>query len=416
MGLSCECPTDERGHALVLPEAHAAGQRALLGGIATSHPPPSSLFIDMLSSMVFAHAVMEPQPRDTKIRPRLDQLHRRGIWPHNPGQILPHGPEATVRGLCRWFEVGGGMAFLAALLGALGELVRLARAACIPYVITSDTLVRDGLVPALQMACDHLSAKAAQPRRRRVPEDDVVARLLCEFCNGLAVMLTSVLDATQRQRFVRAHAVPLLQACDRALVLLHGGPAWAEDCASERNPRLVWTKVKLIQVYILMSYPALDTAHARKRDPDPPWQCFRMSVMHLQQGQRCTAPGCSHTFADAPAADLRWRAGCRRVRYCSRRCQRAAWAHPHAAHRQICAVLLRACVESGMQRTRFSSELDRAPPEFDMRLAVAVSEHCAAQARFEIETSREVPGSATLLARLIVCSYRYVPGRGGVDS
>jgi hypothetical protein len=168
-------------------------------------------------------------------------------------------------------------------------------------------------------------------------------------------------------------------------------------------------------VYILMGFPALDTAHARKRDPDPPWQYFRMNVMHLQQDQRYTAPGCPHTFADAPATEFRWCARCRRVRYCSRRCQRAAWAHPHAAHRQICAVLLRACVDSGMQRTRFSSELE-APPEFNMRLAVAVSGHCAAQTRFKIETSCEVPGSATLLARLIVCSYRYVPGRGGVDS
>jgi ferredoxin len=61
-------------------------------------------------------------------------------------------------------------------------------------------------------------------------------------------------------------------------------------------------------------------------------QRFQLAIHHLEVRQRCTAPGCIRTRADGR---LRRCTQCKRVPYCSRGCQKAAWAHA-IVHRNVC--------------------------------------------------------------------------------
>jgi hypothetical protein len=56
----------------------------------------------------------------------------------------------------------------------------------------------------------------------------------------------------------------------------------------------------------------------------------------LENSQRCTAPNCLTTLADRR---LKLCLGCRRVKYCSRRCQKKAWSHSDVGHRSVCTML-----------------------------------------------------------------------------
>jgi hypothetical protein len=51
--------------------------------------------------------------------------------------------------------------------------------------------------------------------------------------------------------------------------------------------------------------------------------------------QRCYGPGCIQTYANRDRYFMTC-GGCRVVAYCSRACQKAAWRHPLAPHRELC--------------------------------------------------------------------------------
>jgi hypothetical protein len=60
-----------------------------------------------------------------------------------------------------------------------------------------------------------------------------------------------------------------------------------------------------------------------------------MELRWLEASQRCAAPTCLMTAADGR---LRLCLGCRRMSYCSRRCQKRAWTHSQVGHRTVCVL------------------------------------------------------------------------------
>jgi hypothetical protein len=62
-----------------------------------------------------------------------------------------------------------------------------------------------------------------------------------------------------------------------------------------------------------------------------------------QWSRRCYGPACLATYASC-ARRFRLCGGCFQAEYCSRRCQKKAWAHPEAPHREICPLFRRITV------------------------------------------------------------------------
>jgi len=59
-------------------------------------------------------------------------------------------------------------------------------------------------------------------------------------------------------------------------------------------------------------------------------------LSHLDDVHRCFAPACVASELDGR---MRLCMGCQRDKYCSRYCQKKAWRHKQAAHRDVCAAL-----------------------------------------------------------------------------
>jgi hypothetical protein len=86
-----------------------------------------------------------------------------------------------------------------------------------------------------------------------------------------------------------------------------------------------------------------DQESLRVRRTDPVMRLGR-TAFGSSWSQRCYGPGCIATYADRSKTFKRC-SGCRVATYCSRKCQKAAWRHPTAAHREVCS-LYRACKDA----------------------------------------------------------------------
>ncbi|KAJ7461654.1 hypothetical protein FB451DRAFT_1268763 [Mycena latifolia] len=75
----------------------------------------------------------------------------------------------------------------------------------------------------------------------------------------------------------------------------------------------------------------------------------------LAEWQRCSAPGCSGMVA--PEA-LRKCANCTRVLYCSPTCQKEAWRHHGAPHKELCKLAAVLADHTGLPARPSSSDLD----------------------------------------------------------
>jgi hypothetical protein len=89
---------------------------------------------------------------------------------------------------------------------------------------------------------------------------------------------------------------------------------------------------------------ASDEEELRRAYADPVTRLCRAAYGHNWL-QRCYGPGCIATYADRSKRFKRC-GGCQIVKYCSPECQRIAWRHPEAPHREVCG-LYRACEDKG---------------------------------------------------------------------
>jgi hypothetical protein len=79
------------------------------------------------------------------------------------------------------------------------------------------------------------------------------------------------------------------------------------------------------------------------RDTSTTWVHLALLMHHVETRQRCAAPVCIFTRMEG---SLQRCAGCRRVPYCSRICQKRAWTHASLPHRSLRALLREVCAHS----------------------------------------------------------------------
>jgi hypothetical protein len=110
------------------------------------------------------------------------------------------------------------------------------------------------------------------------------------------------------------------------------------------------------------------------------WAWTLGALEYSSEGQCCGLPDCIQTFLDTDS--FRLCSGCRRVTYCSRRCQMKAWRHPAVPHREVCGKIHQVCTESGIPRIRMKVLKDRKPEVFNEVLGQAITEHFEAATRY----------------------------------
>jgi hypothetical protein len=190
----------------------------------------------------------------------------------------------------------------------------------------------------------------------------------------------------------------MFTALDRALAVLMNYPSHAASYEDVNILRGSYTNILKYIVLsnrfdlsltpsVCMSALGQEFLHAHRTDP----------VMRLGRTafgsnwyQRCYGPGCIATYVDRSKIFKRC-SGCCVVKYCSRKCQRAAWRHPKAAHREVCG-LYRACKDAMLPHEH---EIDEAA----VRAWGALPRQQLDAASANIENLR-----ATQLVRLSTCS------------
>jgi hypothetical protein len=144
----------------------------------------------------------------------------------------------------------------------------------------------------------------------------------------------------------------MFTALDRAFTMLTKYPSHA---ASYEQVKMLREPYKLIINYMVHAHQpdlhfipsmytsASDQESLRVRRADPVMRLAR-TAFGSSWSQRCYGPGCIATYADRSKTFKRC-SGCCVATYCSRKCQKAAWRHPTAAHREVCG-LYRACKDA----------------------------------------------------------------------
>jgi hypothetical protein len=137
-------------------------------------------------------------------------------WPNNAYQLLPHGPEDTVRGLLCWLAIDvGATAKWASLLGYFRVLLVLTRPLTLPYMVTSPARVLSGIIATLDREFGHMTTYMQAGYDSTQQERTITALSTCaRFLGDVAYAA----DKVQRQELTRALICTASSGCDHAFL------------------------------------------------------------------------------------------------------------------------------------------------------------------------------------------------------
>jgi hypothetical protein len=391
--MHCLCTNVEKADVL-----HQRGLKFLSSSSSSSHATPFVCFFHHIGNAVASACYKDPRDLDQQSVDRgyLRILHQqRSTWPTWFEQVLPHGPEDTTRGLLMWTRSESAPFTSPVVIQALNPFLALTLPLTILYVFTSHTLIRDAVLPYLNVMCKYIehniNANKTEPIDTNV--DHTHSRVL-ELMSNIAQRWS---DDLQRRHWMTPHATHLLEMYDRILTacdLLHlqGRPLRS----------LIPKRSALLGTLLLQDFPDLarHTAVNRTRkllrlSHEPPsrtsWENMLWALSCVTVAHRCVLPGCMRTTADVNA--LRLCGGCRRVAYCSRRCQKTDWSYSASGvlpHRDVCQVLRDTCQVNGFRRRLHAIDMSSSQPSAGFRTSAGddISRYFLERTRLEILTCR----------------------------
>jgi hypothetical protein len=336
---------------------HSAHERMhALGGLAFERHSSSAW------SMVLTWTVHPFDQGSSPVGLNVDMMHqlsRRTGWPRSITSMLPHGPERTIQALLRLFRtvIPGQRR---ALYAALEWIMALCHPLVTRLLIRSSAFLRYGIGGFTDMPIpipSNIKSSAVRDASI-VSEVERFTRLMMRYVYfSLNETERLVFESQEPETLLWAYT-RCLQICESALKLteLPMHQRWfsdvglsskrientelslfclstrlCEDCPSLRGthvPAHIWDRI-LHDTASLRQTPSSHMVEKR----------VQLAVHHLEVRQRCTALGCIRTRADGR---LRRCGQCKRVPYCSRACQKAAWAHA-IAHRNVCKSIAFLC-------------------------------------------------------------------------
>jgi hypothetical protein len=300
--------------------------------------------------------LLDERYHDRSMKNRFIKSKMRRRWPHSLADVMPDGAENAFRGLVAWFgfDFGSSRHERAELLVAVTVLYELAPSSTMPYLVGSKTLLTGGIINSVH----HASAKWEKHAFRSADKQHtqlVLKRTFYLLSSVCLVLSTLLIHAHQVQvNAFLAHVKPmdLLYCCNQATKLLDQlrieAKAYATDTfklAPAKVDALVPTFREVrhmicdhlpmdVSVITPISPAAAEHNMSEKRRLI---KDFSHVAPEMASRQLCNAPGCTRTFADS-GRRFRYCAGCLRVCYCSRACQKAAWNH-EVGHRGVCSAI-----------------------------------------------------------------------------
>jgi hypothetical protein len=283
--------------------------------------------------------------------PRLRELEKRTTWPTSVLQILPHGPEATVRGLLVWFKLKNSARMNIALLETLHMLSTVCTARVIPCMTLSSSFLMGGITDTIndiQTKTERLMSEGHMDvgwMHRSIHD----MLFLSRFINRL---LVCDMDLNQKQVFLHSYSSRLLQALtygDHACALFEGIISYLTSSPTPDTPPVdpsLSHNIAVIRAVYADLAAMIFVDFLTPDDPPVPMSPeFEANILPVirdvladeQEGvmrsaflamyrlghyERCWALHCPRTAADSK---LRHCSGCLRVSYCSRKCQKRAW-------------------------------------------------------------------------------------------
>lgn len=390
--LTCRCRYDARLNTIFIRAMHA---RAAKQGIVPGATPPAfevlmcALFttIETALECAFAHggSLYKVERRHKRVKDTEGVVP----WPIQPTQLTPFGPEDSIRGLIRWCQTEDYLD--ASMLDVARLIVHGCNRQVIPYVVTSQTL--------LETIADHVEGGYAawnDPQNDQQFHDHPGAMKRLKRSADLICNILEHTDPVERATFAKgsSHGRATLNFCNGALYWASSLTLLLSPLSSEDNFDLNFVRYTFLELGGIV-YASFETAAERpmscreeiivrskelKTAKEDPWLSAFLALKELTSSERCAAPGCAKTFADI-GAKFKHCSRCRRAPYCSIQCQKDAWTHPVAPHKQVCRMIQELGMWGGLGRKVVADDLDdfmSARPVADARMnvcAMAIKSH-----------------------------------------
>jgi hypothetical protein len=312
-------------------------------------------FTHLLAS--FLQPLVDMQLTNEDLHLRRIKLERRTRWRRTLQDLIPHGVENTVRALATLLDQDAAIGRRSVLV-ALTVLIDLHRTSVLPFIVTSRTFIVRGFIDTIQQ---HVQFVRSAGQNIKTADLSDVVNSTESMIKALGSIVMNYTNMSQRRTFHAQETMGLLRAYDGAIALIemlrplithprHSrfmGPTLLDDEYWEVSV-LMWSKMggRLLddcpeaqRVAIqLQAGQRICAAGLRDSFAPPyavPWFQFAQAISILETYQQCSAPRCSK---DVWTASLQRCAGCERVVYCSRVCQKAAW-RGSVPHRNVCKTI-----------------------------------------------------------------------------
>jgi hypothetical protein len=399
---ACTCQSDDRQNSW-----HILGQRAARG-----MRRPFEQFFDDIANLLAS--VLDLGLPEAHLM-RADLAARRGTWPTDLRQLLPYGPEGTIRALFAWLQLDIGPAIRTMLVKIAELMIQYTWPATLPYILASRTLVISGIVATIHAAEERMAALPSQ--RQSAPHQLAEITPMLNFSCAALHECLSRSNEVQRRVFVQEYGPAVRDAAKRAAGTLHSVPL----ILGHPDPQSARLAEKFVECARAILHQEAVLRHGARRLADgdtvmPLWARLLEFLRNRAGSERCASPECTRTSLDA--WPFKRCGGCRRTVYCSRRCQRIAWVHGVAPHRSACYVLREMCVKHKIPRSvaGIISSAAEAPDSFDRVAGLRLVDHFVAEAEYEVaKTGKRVHASPPLEAyeESRTCSSRPVRSRTG---
>jgi hypothetical protein len=281
---------------------------------------------------------------------RLHRLLHSQNWPGTWQEMVPHGSKDTLLTLHSLLVIDSPTTLRYWTMIAIGRIVWNCHALVIPVFICSPSIMVYGIAKSVR-ECQQILVEQISSG---TPDFEVLCDVqsclasIAEFFHGLF----GFSHETQRAIFHAEGGDPLLNVYIDGVLLCRMLTEMNHFPSSQ--PFIAQSSCILDKFVFLGSWIYDDWPDSRKKDTEaalvelfdkqsirhfPPktdtfFRLLRL-LHYLDVRQQCAAPGCSYTLVNGPL----WQcAGCIRVTYCSRACQKRAWRHD-IPHRSVCSVL-----------------------------------------------------------------------------
>jgi hypothetical protein len=291
-----------------------------------------------------------PRVEGQETRQRVHRMLHRRNWPGTWQEMLPHGPKDTIFALLSLLDINPSITLRYSTMTAIAMIVRHCHPLVIPVLVSSPGTVVSGIVESIH-ECQEAFTEQTRSNTPDVEDLALIQRCLASTADLVAGMFMFSHE-TQRTIFNKEGGGYLLDAYSGAILLCQ---ALAEKNRFSLSESVIAQNSHVsLQFEVLGGWLYDDCPNSRKKGIEAglvelfdkcsnrrmtprtyTWARLLGLFDYLEARQQCAAPSCTRTFVDGPL----WRcAGCLRVVYCSRACQKRAWGHA-VAHRTVCGVL-----------------------------------------------------------------------------